>query len=402
MDTRKSTIALNGSVLLLMSGVGLITPLLPGKILALSHSTVQVGILAAAFACPYILIQVPMGIAADRFGFKWFIVTGYILCGAAGLLYCHSGSSLTILVGRAIQGLGEAPLWALAPAFLSIINESCKGKAIGNYNASIHLGLTGGSLVSYIALNFFTEQHIMAAFVCIAFTSAGWTALGMQELKQRAVEPVKFACSDQNSIREFLTDPSIITVLTGIFLYGVGYGVCMTIVPTYLSTIQNYGFNFSGLMFIAFYIGITLAQLLGGPITDKKGRVVPMLLGLPFYSLGMLFFFRASPVTCLLILVIASMGLGLFLAGSIAFLNDRVGTSSKGLVSGVFYFFWGSGYFTGPILLGYAGAFGFFREGFTFIGLSGLLVSCMIFFTCQRPLLSRNLISEKVRLDRYS
>lgn len=392
MDTKKTTTTLNGSVLLLMSGVGLITPILPGKILALSHSTVQVGILAAAFACSYILVQVPMGMLADRLGFKWFIVAGYALCGIAGVLYFTADSSYQILAGRVIQGLGEAPLWALAPAYLSIINENIKGRTIGTYNASIHLGLTAGSLIGYIALNFFTEQHILAAFACICFTSAGWTALGMQEKKYVTKRPGKSALIYQTGSKEFLGDVRVITVLLGIFLYGVGYGVFMTITPTYLSNIGGHNSNLSGLMFIGFYIGITLAQLFGGPVVDTINRVVPMITGLPLYSLGMLLFFRTSPGSSLVILTLASLGLGLFLVGSIAFLNDQVGNTSKGLVSGIFYFFWGSGYFIGPIVLGYAGTFNFYQEGFTAIGMSGIAVSCLILFTCRKSLFSKKIL----------
>ncbi len=68
MDMKRTAIALNGAVFLFMLGVGLITPILPGKIYSLSQSTVQVGILAAAFACSYVIVQIPMGMLADRFG----------------------------------------------------------------------------------------------------------------------------------------------------------------------------------------------------------------------------------------------------------------------------------------------------------------------------------------------
>ncbi len=50
MDKKRTAIALNGAVFLFMLGVGLITPILPGKIYQFSQSMVQVGFLAAAFA----------------------------------------------------------------------------------------------------------------------------------------------------------------------------------------------------------------------------------------------------------------------------------------------------------------------------------------------------------------
>ncbi len=381
MDSKRTTIALNGSVLLLMFGVGLITPILPFKIFSLSQSTVQVGILAAAFACSYVLVQIPLGMLADRFGCKLFIVLGYVLCGTAGIFYFLAGSSNTLLVGRVIQGLGEAPLWALAPAIFSIINEKRKGKAIGRYNACIHLGLTGGSLIGFISLEFFTELQIFTAYVFMCAISAIWTSFGVQEDTLAFKNRRKCSLLDEQDGTGFLKEPSVIAVLLGIALYGIGYGVFMTIIPTYMSSIMVSNYNLSGLMFIAFYIGITLAQFIGGPIVDSKGRIIPMLGGLFFYSTGMLIFFHTSSTASLLILTIASFGLGLFLVGSIAFLNDQVGKSSKGFVSGLFYFFWGIGYFLGPIILGYAGKFNYYPQGFSAIGISGLVVSCLILIT---------------------
>ena len=98
MENRHTLAALNGAGFLLMLGVGMITPLLPGKIFNYTHSATQVGGLAAAFAFSYVLVQVPMGILADRYGFKHFIVVGYIFCAIAGGFYLFARSS-----GRLLQ-----------------------------------------------------------------------------------------------------------------------------------------------------------------------------------------------------------------------------------------------------------------------------------------------------------
>ena len=141
MNNKRTIIALTGAAFLLMFGVGMVTPLLPGKIFNYTHSTIQVGGLAAAFAISYVLVQVPLGILADRYGFKQYIVIGYILCGVAGVFYLLAESSFSVLAGRVMHGLGEAPIWALAPAVLSIISERSKGKILSWYNGSIHLSL---------------------------------------------------------------------------------------------------------------------------------------------------------------------------------------------------------------------------------------------------------------------
>ncbi len=264
---------------------------------------------------------------------------------------------------------------------LSITNAKTKGQTIGWYNASIHLGLTIGSLIGFISLKFFSEEHIFIAYVLLCSISAIWTTLEVQENRFAYTKSKEHPHQIRQDEIGLLREPSIIAVLFGISLYGIGYGVFMTIIPTYMSSLEISNHNLSGLVFIAFYVGITLAQFIGGPIADKKGRILPMLGGLSLYSLGMLLFFRITSASSLLILSISSFGLGLFLVGSIALLNDQVAKSSKGFVSGLFYFFWGSGYFLGPIILGYVGKFNFYPQGFSAIGVTGLAASFLILFT---------------------
>ena len=134
----KSVMGINASVFLLMVGVGLIVALLPQRIMKLSASVSDVGILASAYAIPNVLLQIPIGKLADRFGFKSFLVGGYLLCGLTGVLYFWADTPKFYFGGRFLQGIAEVPIWALAPALLSIQHASDKGKYMGIYNASLH------------------------------------------------------------------------------------------------------------------------------------------------------------------------------------------------------------------------------------------------------------------------
>jgi MFS family permease len=140
-------IALNLAVFLLMLGIGMVMALLPQRIIDLSGSASKVGCLASAFAVSYLFLQLPMGRLADRYGFKLFLALGYLLCALTGLLYIAAESPEVIFLGRLLQGAGEAPVWALAPALLSVLYPTAKGRTIGVYNASLHLGLTAGPLL---------------------------------------------------------------------------------------------------------------------------------------------------------------------------------------------------------------------------------------------------------------
>ena len=150
MSQYRLLIVISLSAALLMVGVGMIVPLLPQRIISLSGSMQNVGYLASFFALSYLLLQLPIGTMADRLGIKPFLVLGYLCCGISGLVYFFADSTDTIFWGRIIQGAGEAPIWALGPALLSLAYPDAKGRVIGIYNAAIHAGLTLGPLAEQL------------------------------------------------------------------------------------------------------------------------------------------------------------------------------------------------------------------------------------------------------------
>ncbi len=378
MDSKRKIIALNCAIYIFMLGVGLITPLLPGKILNLSGSTIQVGWLASAFACSYILFQVPIGFLADKFGYKIFIAFGYFVCGAAGFLYLNADSSNSILGGRLIQGIGEAPLWALAPALLSILKPAYKARVIGWYNASLHIGLTSGSILGLAVHGYWSECQIFMIYTSLCFVAGILTLLIGSERNSHSVAPETRSGIDNRELFLLIKDRRIICVLSGIAVYGVGYGIYITIIPSFLLDSDLFGQNSVGWLFIGFYIGISIAQLVGGYIADTRGRVLPMVTGLISFGLGLTLFPHFTIPFAISFLCVASFGLGLFLIGSMAILNDQVGNKSKGLVSGIFYLFWGCGYFTGPLILGYAGEQGLYVQGFTSVGVLACVIGILL------------------------
>lgn len=380
MDSSRTVIALNGAAFLLMLGVGLISPLLPGKIYDYSQSMVHVGGLASAFALSYVLVQVPMGMLADRYGFKQFIAAGYLFCAVAGSLYLLADSPITVLTGRMLQGLGEAPIWALSAALLSLINTNHKGKLLGWYNSSIHLGLTAGSLLSLLAFNTASMHNIFALYILLCIVAAIWVLVSASDSDRGDCDCAAVASNHEpDTLRRIFRDIRVMVVLAAIALYGLGYGVFITIIPSCIPHTWNMGVNLSGMIFVLFYTGIGLAQFLGGPLVDHKGSGLPMAAGLGIYSLAMVLFLSCSPMILLVLLFMASIGLGLFLVGSLSYLHDLVGRTAKGYISGLFYLVWGGGYLIGPLLLGYADRYDSAGQAFGAVGILGLGISCALY-----------------------
>lgn len=352
MKNNKSLIAINISVFSIMLGVGMIVALLPQRVIDLSGSVTVVGLLASVFAVTYVLAQVPIGHLADKIGFKKILIAGYLICAIVGLLYLGAKTSTHILMGRFLQGIGEVPIWALAPALLSLQYAETKGKVIGLYNASLHLGLCIGPLLGMLLVRTAGQgDRAFIFFAVVSFTGALIMYLFVDDFRP-AINAERF---NLTKMLLLLSERSVLAVLIGIALYGAAYGLMLTIIPAFLITFKDFSQTMISLMFSLFYIAVSLSQLAAGSLSDRTGRRGVMIWGLIFAAIGLAFFSPLQSPPIYLLIALASFGLGMFSVSAMAYLNEAVADSLKGTISGAFYLFWGLGFFIGPILSGKIG-----------------------------------------------
>lgn len=345
----KTLIGLNLAVFLLMLGVGMIVAILPQKVIHLTGSGDLVGYLASAFALSYIILQIPIGNLSDKYGFKLFLIIGYLLSALTGLLFYFSNSANLIFFGRLLQGVAEAPIWALAPALLSIKYTLSKGKVMGIYNASIHFGLTIGPVLGVLLTKLWNGNEVFLFYSFVSFSGALVIYFLIDHVSNG--ETTKLETMNFKGILQLTSNRNTLIALLGITLYGAGYGIFLTLIPAFLIDIKNFNTTSVGLFFSLFYIAISLSQIITGPLSDRMGRKMFMIIGLTIAAIGIAIFPMLSQPWISIILTIASLGLGIFYLSSMAYLNEIVPNSLKGTISGAYYLFWGVGMFFGPILI---------------------------------------------------
>lgn len=338
------------SAFLLMTGVGMIVALLPQRMYAATASMESVGLTASVFAVAYLLAQPLIGALSDRFGAKPFLVAGYALCCGAGIAFAQGSQAAAILLGRAIQGAGEAPIWALGPAILAEAYPAAKGRAIGRYNAAIHAGLMIGPGVGLLlpgdgALPFL-------AFAALAL-AGGLAAL---LLPSPAIAAAPRSGPRLGDLGTLLERPGIAAALGGVVLYGGCYGVFVSVLPVSLILSNGAPAEAASGVFTLFYGAIGLAQWTIGPLCDRFGRVGFMRGGMALAAAGFAVFPLIPGAAALLPLAAASLGLGAFCVASLAALSDMAPQGRAATVAGAYYLAWGLGYVLGPLALGWAEA----------------------------------------------
>ena len=346
MNRYKTLIGLIFSIFLLMAGQGMIAVLLPERILELALSESSAGYLASTFALTYILVQVPLGRISDRHAFKPFIMAGYLLIVSAGAIYHFAGSPVVLFLGRMVQGMGEAPLWALAPALLSIQFPAVKGRVFGLYNAALALGLTVGPLLTLGIQNRACKEYLFLVFAAMALTGAVLVWLLVREDDHSGHPHTRFRYSH---LFQQLKRSNVRDILTGVFLYGGGYGLLISIIPAFLLQTKGLDQTGAGLYFTLIFFSMGLSQLLAGPLIDRWGAGWFMTGGLVLTGSGFWAFPGLSGLWIHLSLLTIGLGLGIFGVTSLVYLNNQADRDHKGEISGLYYLVWGLGYLGLPL-----------------------------------------------------
>ncbi|MCZ2104344.1 MAG: MFS transporter [Comamonadaceae bacterium] len=137
---RRSSISLALIFALRMLGLFLVLPVFmleAGKYPG-GEDLAMVGLAMGAYGMTQAFLQLPLGIASDRFGRKRIIVAGLVVFALGSLIAALAGTLTGLLVGRAVQGAGAVS--AAVTALLSdLTRDAVRTKAMALVGASIGL-----------------------------------------------------------------------------------------------------------------------------------------------------------------------------------------------------------------------------------------------------------------------
>ncbi|MBU1002443.1 MAG: MFS transporter [Proteobacteria bacterium] len=336
------------AVFLIMTGMGVAAVALPGKYLQLSGTMRSSGWIASCFAVSYVLCQVPVGRWADRHGYWQVLALGCFLIAVSALIFSTAKTPAAIYAGRFIQGAGEAPVWASAPALLGRLYPTMRGRVMGLYNAAFHLGLMLGPLLGAC----FLVRTGMDPF--LVFAGASLVALVLVVSSLRGRQP---SCGDAAPAREREAGAAryVWPVICAIPFYGAVYGLLVSCLPVHLTVDVDYSPERLGAFLFVVYAGIAVAQLTGGVLSDRYGRVRFIVGGLVGISVGLSGFIVELPLGFMGAGAVMGLGLGFFAVASMALMNERAGRNCEGRASGLYFAAWGCGYFSGPLLVNLVG-----------------------------------------------
>jgi MFS family permease len=312
--------------LLLFSSFQALFPTFPLYIVAIGGSLADNGLVTWAIALAALLTRPLAGLLADRWGRKPILVLGAILFAAGPPLYTFASNMPSLLVMRAVHGVGLALFTtAYAPFIADLLPPGRYGQGLGLANIA--------STVAMAAAPLFGERAVAMLDFAPAFLIFG--AIGGVGVLATALLPGRRGRVETNSgsFREALRRPGVRAGALAMGLLGVPFGALVTFLPL-LADVRRLGGT--GLIFSAFAIASALAQPMAGRIADRRGPRWVTLVGLALAGLASAGFAGAADRWLLASMaVLLGVGGGAAQAGVNAWVQGSVDTSLRGSASAV-------------------------------------------------------------------
>ncbi|MGG4605386.1 MFS transporter [Paenalcaligenes sp. Me131] len=153
-----------------MLGLFLLTPVfaVAASSLVGGQDAMKVGIALGAYGLTQALMQIPLGMASDRFGRRPVIVAGMLLFIVGGIVCALSESVDGIIVGRVLQGLGAVSA-AITAWVADATRPEVRTRAMAMVGASIGLSFALSLVLSPVLVGQFGLSGLFWAISILGF-----------------------------------------------------------------------------------------------------------------------------------------------------------------------------------------------------------------------------------------
>jgi DHA2 family methylenomycin A resistance protein-like MFS transporter len=343
-----------------------------------------------AYTIAFAAFILTAGALGDRIGAKRVFIGGFAIFTSASLACALAPNAMTLIVARAVQGLGAA---VLVPNSLALLNhayhdERARGRAVGTWAAGASLALTagplaGGGLIAlvgwrsiflvnlpiglaglWLSWRYATETTrnrrrevdlpgqilAIAALGCLAGSIIEGGALGLRNawviagFAGSTLLALLFVVQEQRSSHPMLPLSLFshrlfaLTSSIGLFVNIAFYGLIF-VLSLYFQRINGLSPLETGLAFVPMMGMVLPANLVAARVTERIGAPSAIAIGAVLAALGCLALLGIEPdtsyVETLAQLVLIGGGLGLLVPPLTATLLGSVEKSRSGIAAGV-------------------------------------------------------------------
>jgi len=303
------------------------------------------GVLLSAFFWSYTLMQIPMGVLADRVNLRYLYAVAFALWSfSQGLMGLASGLGM-LIVFRMMLGIGEAIYLPGGSRIVSVLfRPEERGLPCGVFDAGTRTGLVvEGVLVPFML----THYGWRTTFMFVGFAALAWLLPWFSITPKNLRGPTDAATPQARLTTSFgalLTNRNLIGVCIGFFCFDYYWYFLVNWLPDYLVTSRGLTIVKAGIFAALPYFVFGVSEPIGGWIADRmihlgydESRVRKGIVTFAF--LMGLFLVPAARVTTpgtAVALIIAGCFVGLATGNLLVILQSCAPPQEIGLWTGVY------------------------------------------------------------------
>ncbi|KJJ83649.1 major facilitator superfamily protein [Candidatus Omnitrophus magneticus] len=333
------------------------SPVLPFFASSLGIGSSGIGVVAAVSSLVGIIVSIPAGILADRFGRKKMLMISAIVFATAPMLYLMVSNLWQLIIVRFYHGMATAIFMPVSMAMISDMFHKERGEKIGWFSTSTLMGRFAAPLVGASVIGLMAYSPILSYRVIYMICTIGgvialiivWRLPGDLEHGINDVAP--WIDVFEKFKKLLLVKGVLITsVVEGAVLFA--YGGFETFLPLYAVNIGFTPYEI-GILLSTQIISVALTKPFMGRFSDKHGRPPQIFTGLILGGASMFgFFMFRGFVMFLLLSILFGLSISVVAAATSALIADLSKKESLASAMGILASVMDMGHTTGPLVAG--------------------------------------------------
>lgn len=342
-----------------MTGISVISPLIPEMKSFFQVSYANTGLIISAFGVARLIIDIPAGFLCDKISKKKLMISGILVLITGSIYAANSPTFFHIVTARIVMGIGSCLISTVALIWVLSLSSPDNRATYMSYNQSAHL--TGSSIFPMVGGYLGRIYGWRAGFYfCAAAAAISLILISVftrEKIHAKSGADIGHSKKEKATLREFFFNNKSFLMLLALYYASFAIffnrtGFRNTVIPLYGRDKLDLDPAYIGTVLTIAALTSLIVTMPGGILADKFGKKKILLPGLTLIALGNLSFLFASDfVKFILATMLLSTGaMGSAIPGAI--LVDIVHPSIQGRIIGIYRFIGDVGFIVGPIFLG--------------------------------------------------
>ncbi|TWH47702.1 MFS transporter [Sporomusa sp. KB1] len=370
----------------LFSGFHIFLPTLPIYVLNQGGTSTDVGLLSATFVFFAILIRLFTDYGIKKWGKKYYLYIGCILCFVAAISYILATTVPRLLSLRVVHGLGFGIATTLYAAIVSdLIPKSRRGEGIGYFGLGTTLAMAiAPGLGVWIVDNFSFNSLFMVATISQILALFFLSLCSIPDDRSIHTEKQEKSSLIDKLLERRLLFQAFLALLFGVCIGGVLNFIALLAQEAHIAN--------AGAFFLMCTLCIFLSRVVTGRIFDKKGPAWVILPGTIFFLLGFVALAQSKSMTSFLAAsALYGFGYGTIFPALQTWMFNLVPPAKRSTASATFYNMIDIGNGVGSIALGMlAGKLGYASIYWCSASIMGIFLFSYTWFVIQEKYASEH------------